>query len=280
MNYKNLLYDALVIHKKMILNTLKNTYNSNRTFYGFVKRSFLEQKVNMNTKFFTMKTDLLIPRKAYMQLMSFMLCLYMTSNLLGQCYFTNCPSPPLVTVYDLSDGVIDCNADYEVTLQMAGCPDPTSSFVNLTVLKSPVTISDGGSEPRALSFSRSFDETDQEVTFTFEGLAFGEYTFEFEIDVTGETCTYDVLVRESSALACNNDINISLDGNCEVEIVTDMIIEGPAGCDFFYDDYTIEVEGFPAGLGMVVVDAPGNYTVTITSPSGLSCWGTIEVKTN
>lgn len=72
-------------------------------------------------------------------------------------------------------------------------------------------------------------------------------------------------------IACNNSVQVSLEGNCEINIGADMILEGD------YPDYSafnVAVEGFTDAL----VTSPGSYTVTITDGSDNSCWGQIEVE--
>ncbi len=100
-------------------------------------------------------------------------------------------------------------------------------------------------------------------------------------DVNGNTteCTFDVNLVEFSngvtgALTCNDNVNISLDQDCEVILGADMLLEGDQyGC---YDDYEISVSG---GVTGNVITQPGTYTVTITDPdTGNSCWSTINVE--
>jgi len=77
------------------------------------------------------------------------------------------------------------------------------------------------------------------------------------------------------ALVCNNNVNISLDQNCEAFIGADLMLEGgPYGC---YDDYIVEIDG----LEGQTVTSSGTYTVTVTDPdTGNSCWNTIVVEDN
>jgi subtilisin-like proprotein convertase family protein len=79
--------------------------------------------------------------------------------------------------------------------------------------------------------------------------------------------------------ACNDQVNVSVDSDCEALINADMILEGgPYGC---YDHYFIEVEGVGSGYGSVsVVGHVGEWlTVTVTDPdTGIPCWGTIHLE--
>ena len=110
----------------------------------------------------------------------------------------------------------------------------------------------------------------------------GTTTNTFEVsDSSGNvsTCSFDVVVLEYQdpigALVCNNNVNISLDQNCEAFIGADLMLEGgPYGC---YDDYIVEIDG----LEGQTVTSSGTYIVTVTDPdTGNSCWNTIVVEDN
>ncbi len=92
-------------------------------------------------------------------------------------------------------------------------------------------------------------------------------------DVVGNTstCCFNVVINEyptpTTTLACNDNVQVSVNENCEAFITTDMILEGgPYGC---YDDYIVAVEGYGSGFGGVTIDnnAIGEtLTVTVTDP--------------
>ncbi len=91
------------------------------------------------------------------------------------------------------------------------------------------------------------------VCFTFEGIDVTEYPYPV------------------TTIACNDNVQISLDENCEAEVNADMILEGgPYGC---YDNYTVVIEGVVGN----VVTAPGQYVVGVYDAAGNNCWGTITV---
>nr|MDQ3016115.1 HYR domain-containing protein [Bacteroidota bacterium] len=104
---------------------------------------------------------------------------------------------------------------------------------------------------------------------------------------TGEVvddCCFDITVAEfpnpTTTLACNDNIQVSVNEECEAFVTTDMILEGgPYGC---YDDYIVAVQGFGSGNGGVLINSNAigqTLTVTITDPAtGNSCWGTISVE--
>jgi subtilisin-like proprotein convertase family protein len=105
-------------------------------------------------------------------------------------------------------------------------------------------------------------------------------------DVVGNTstCCFDVVINEyptpTTTLACNDNVQVSVNENCEAFIGTDMILEGgPYGC---YDDYLVAVEGYGSDFGGVTIDGDAigeTLQVTVTDPTtGNSCWGTISVE--
>jgi hypothetical protein len=80
-------------------------------------------------------------------------------------------------------------------------------------------------------------------------------------------------------LACNSDVQVSLDNDCSVMIMPDMVLEGDAtaGCD-----YTVELE-LPDGTiipNATVTAAHIGMTITakITDQTQNSCWGSIRVE--
>lgn len=109
------------------------------------------------------------------------------------------------------------------------------------------------------------------------------------VDIYGNimTCNFSVEVigneQQGTQLVCNNNINISLDQNCEAVLTADMLLEGNNyAC---YDNYCIVVRD---SNGMIVNnifdldDINSTFEVTIQdcNNSGNECWGyvTIEYK--
>jgi len=79
---------------------------------------------------------------------------------------------------------------------------------------------------------------------------------------------------ESNAqgLACNNNVQVSLNEDCEADITPGMILEGE---DENNPNYSVSIEG----VSGTIVTTPGTYTVTVTDATdGNSCWGTITVE--
>ena len=122
-----------------------------------------------------------------------------------------------------------------------------------------------------------------------------EFSFDFE-DLAGNisTCSWIVTVEEfplelqTTSLACNDQVNISVDDACAVTFSADQFLEGgPYGC---YEGYQIEI--FPFGSGPAIPVAEGEavdfsgllgtheYRVFDNTNPDNFCWGyfTIEDK--
>jgi len=105
-------------------------------------------------------------------------------------------------------------------------------------------------------------------------------TFTQTINVLG----YDGPV--STALACNDHVNISADELCNITINADAFLEGgPYAC---YDDYMVNIlpfnnpnlaTGDVNGLTIDFSDLLGTHTYEVTDPlTGNTCWGTFTVE--
>ncbi len=92
---------------------------------------------------------------------------------------------------------------------------------------------------------------------------------------------------QTSWMACNNQVNISMDDDCTVTVTPDMILVGEATYPPPYNDLSnFEIQISPnvpnsgSGTG-IVIHSPGLYSVTITETvSGYAnnCWGTLLVE--
>ena len=117
----------------------------------------------------------------------------------------------------------------------------------------------------------------------------GSTTITYEAtDVAGNTatCSFNVVVHNypnpTSTLACNDEVQISLDENCEAVVNADMILEGgPYSC---YNDYSVEIfsqmpSDFAGAVGDVQqpLEGPGSYWVGVYNAAGNNCWGHITV---
>jgi len=155
----------------------------------------------------------------------------------------------------------------------------------------------GGAYPFNLNFSpRIWNGRINYATFSNDvpvvqtaGLASGE-TFPIGVttvsyDATDDagntsTCSFDIEVTafsgQTAVLACNDNVQISIDASGVVTVGADMILEGgPYGC---YDDYIVNVNN----TGSNVVDCTEvgeTVSVMVTDPNtGNSCWGEITLE--
>jgi len=113
-------------------------------------------------------------------------------------------------------------------------------------------------------------------------------------DAAGNTslCEFCIIVNEwpntITALACNDNIQLSLDETCMADVTADMVLEGgPYGC---YDDYIVLVTDDRGNIIDMDDDTSNGtqlgwrhikkcYTVTVIDPAtGNSCWGEICVE--
>ncbi|HEB62653.1 MAG TPA: hypothetical protein ENI82_05830, partial [Bacteroidetes bacterium] len=100
-----------------------------------------------------------------------------------------------------------------------------------------------------------------------------------------DSCQFDITVHEyqnpTTTLACNDNVQISVDDQCVGMVTPDMILEGgPYGC---YDDYTVQIfssmpDNVTGAIGDIPNPAPlGNWVVGIYDETGNNCWSTITV---
>lgn len=80
-------------------------------------------------------------------------------------------------------------------------------------------------------------------------------------------------------IVCNDNVQASLDGDCEAVIRPDMILEGNQA--LYAPPFRIRISGQGIrnnNTNAPIVTAVGNYTVTVTNSQGNSCWGTLKVE--
>lgn len=158
--------------------------------------------------------------------------------------------------------VIICPADIVVTLDPGACEVEISYPVTYSMCSGSIVQTSG--LPTGSTFP------------------IGTTTNCFQIQT--ETCCFNVTVNEyptpTTTLACNDNVQVSVDDNCEAFIATDEILEGgPYKC---YNDYIVAVQGYGSGFGGVSVNSNAvgqTLSVTVTDPeTGNSCFGTISVE--
>jgi len=139
------------------------------------------------------------------------------------------------------------------------------------------TIANGGVVQTAgLASGSEFPIGTTTNTFTITDAAGNVSTCEFDVIVNG-------VANPVTALACNDQINISVDENCQAFIGADLFLEGgPYAC---YDEcYEVVLSSDPTTPllgGQLVPLSPGTYTATVTDicdPENNSCWSTFVVE--
>lgn len=132
----------------------------------------------------------------------------------------------------------------------------------------------------------SLTQTDASGLTSGDEFPFGTTTQSYStLDDDGNTdqCTFFVTVLEFpnpiTDDACNGNVNISPDDDCEVLVTADMILEGgPYGC---YDNYIVSITT-TAGVQVpnpITADYIGQTLMaSVQDPSGNSCWGYINYE--
>lgn len=80
-------------------------------------------------------------------------------------------------------------------------------------------------------------------------------------------------------IVCNDNIQVSLDGNCQAEIRPNMILEGNTA--LYAPPFKITIgttNVIDNGTNRPIVTKPGYYNVTVTNSQGNYCWSTMSVE--
>ncbi|MCZ2100692.1 MAG: T9SS type A sorting domain-containing protein [Chitinophagales bacterium] len=80
-------------------------------------------------------------------------------------------------------------------------------------------------------------------------------------------------------IVCNDNVQASLDGDCQAVIRPDMILEGPLLS--YAPPFVITIGGSNVlnnNTNAPIITKPGFYNVTVTNSQGNYCWGTITVE--
>ena len=107
--------------------------------------------------------------------------------------------------------------------------------------------------------------------------------FAYTTTLDGTDCVVDGTVSINFAnvtappVACNDNVQVSLDANCLAILTVDVVLEGDYDC---YDGYTLQIlEGARAGTDTLDISYLGQTVrVMVSSPLGNSCWGTVKVE--
>ncbi|MCG8330355.1 MAG: GEVED domain-containing protein, partial [Chitinophagales bacterium] len=119
-------------------------------------------------------------------------------------------------------------------------------------------------------------------------MVLGPGTYSVDIsasDAAGNTTSEDFVINITqddpplAALICNDDLNVTLDDNCQREITADMLLEGEFGC-YGNEDFAITIQDDDPSNGNIL-DGCGEFIYEITLIGGTGpidfqpCWGYI-----
>ena len=100
-------------------------------------------------------------------------------------------------------------------------------------------------------------------------------------DITQTTIVQVTVLPADTGIACNDGIQVSMGEGCQAIVTPDMVLEG----SYCFMAYTVAVEDedgvvtmHDASVGGAIITAPGEYVVTVSDPSGNSCWSTITAE--
>ncbi len=91
-------------------------------------------------------------------------------------------------------------------------------------------------------------------------------------------CTSEVELKVANSIACNDQVQVTMDGECMATITLDMILEGENGACDYSSQYLMSIDGVAEDQTEIVIDTPGEYTVSVVTPTGEQCWGSILVE--
>ncbi|MCB0690911.1 MAG: hypothetical protein KDC16_04670, partial [Saprospiraceae bacterium] len=86
------------------------------------------------------------------------------------------------------------------------------------------------------------------------------------------------LGAQNCPLGCNNNVQISMDNDCEVEVTPEMILEGEgAGCNYIVT--VLGPNNIPIPTSPIITGDYIGQTLTVrVSLGNNSCWGSISIE--
>jgi len=189
------------------------------------------------------------------------------------------PTPQVEAVFGASStGTASFCGQESVSLQtnIISSNSPNSNF-SWTVVSADSGF--GGSFDNQFAQNPNFiGSVDNSVPNGQTGTVTVEVAFENEVGCTG-TAQLDIeLVKSIGALSCNDQVNISLDEDCEVTIVPDQVLEGSFGG---YDRFEVVVYDGGTIIGNTVNGSHINRNLTVRVIDQCSqnyCWGFLTVE--
>ncbi|MFZ1703901.1 MAG: T9SS type A sorting domain-containing protein [Saprospiraceae bacterium] len=84
---------------------------------------------------------------------------------------------------------------------------------------------------------------------------------------------------QAQQMVCNDQVNVSLDFNCQALMRPDMILEGPIGQ--YGPPFTITIAAVNVinnNTNQPIITGPGLFKVTVSNSNGNKCWGQLLVE--
>lgn len=283
----------------------------------FFKQENLK-KESKNSKFFIMRTLLQKLKFCAEMIPIVMLVIFLQPNVFGQdcadavgdCEITGCAdtetiildsSDPNVLTYDCDAAAgpsIEYRYDFPTTMSGTGvCSDnayrielvsyqffqfgsPTGGNLLGTVvadesgiINSSHVFSDGPGR-YCLLYNLFAQELDDDGNPVIDGL--GNPVISNE---PSACCKSEFYLQLEGSIACNDQVQVTMDVNCTATITLDMVLEGTDESTCFANYYSMTIDGFPNNAdGSITIDDPGLYNATVITPTGEQCWGSVLVE--
>ena len=182
-----------------------------------------------------------------------------------------CQYPSEVILGDMGS-CIETLESYEVEM-------PASQVGNITWTVSAGGNIVGGQGTRKIFVDWGVAVGNYDVSFTGTAAAYEGQMNDF-CDFSGSS-SVAIMDEEAFALACNNQVNISLNGNCDLDITPDMLLED---MEFTNDSYDLIITDIAADtivtgptIGMEYINKLLQVSV-VHECSGNSCWGNVLLE--
>ena len=257
----------------------------------FIKQEILKSK---NSKKFIMKT--LLQKLNACTAILLLVALFSGSAFgqtcdenVGNCMLLGCPETESVVVTDCTSYTYTFPTDLEVEGDCAdetyrielvqyqqyqfGDPVFTSLQLNEIVFSNDAMV--------AVETDFTFLDTEIGVGGVTPPSIHGTYVLTYNLftaDGVQACCQSELILNVENSIACNDQVQVSMNADCMANITLDMVLEGTVtgAC---IDQYQMSIDGFTNDAnGTVTIDTPGDYTISIVTPTGQQCWGSVVVE--
>lgn len=199
----------------------------------------------------------------------------------GQSYSIEVVTPPpFVSIFRMGRNDAG-NTTNEAQITSESCT-PAQMLVSGAVGANSIVMSVTGTPEEFIVINNSLHGYESGDEFPI-----GNYAMDYQVvnwegdEVLSCQFTIDVFAYQSqnTALACNDQVNITLGAECQAEVSAGHILKG----DFYtcFDEYTVNItspQGWSLGNTVGYNEIGKILRVTVTAPDGNSCWGHILVE--